>query len=81
MVFQVFPDAKMARQLLWLFGICAVTCAVNAATGPQVSTQSGDLSGTVLKSFLGSSFYSFRGAYGCENLLNAECVFRLKSIF
>ena len=51
----------MAWQLVRLVAICAVSCAVNAATSPQVSTKSGNVSGTVLKSFLGKSFYSFKG--------------------
>ena len=47
--------------LLRLLCVCAAIRAASPATGPQVSTQAGQLQGTVLKSFLGNNFYSFKG--------------------
>ncbi|XP_043225314.1 juvenile hormone esterase-like [Amphibalanus amphitrite] len=51
----------MAGGLVRLLGIFAVISAASPATGPRVSTQSGQLEGTILKSFLGNNFYAFKG--------------------
>ncbi|XP_037080612.1 cocaine esterase-like [Pollicipes pollicipes] len=51
----------MGRLPLLLAMLSAAFCATMAATGPKVSTQSGDVSGAKLKSFVGNSYFSFKG--------------------
>ena len=59
--------------------LCTVLCAVAtvSAAEPQVTTHSGQLRGATLKSFLGSTFSSFRGKQIHSSTMTELCLLLL----